>query len=372
MVTRFFDCDVCIAGGGPAGLAAAIAAARRGLSVTVIDAAEPPLDKACGEGLMPDALLALGQLGVDLDDALSTPFRGVCFTGYGWRAEALFPNGTGRGIRRPVLHKLLAEYAETLGVRFLWHKRITALDGHYLTLDSELIHARWIVGADGLQSRIRRWARLDANTTTSSRVGRRLHYRAVPWSRCVEIYWGEHGQAYVTPVAPDEVCVAFIGRKKHTTRAFTLEGYPELKERLKHADVASALRGAMTVGRTLHRVAAGHVALIGDASGSVDAITGEGLALSFRQALALGDALVHNDLNLYERAHRSIGRVPSFMSRTMLLLDGSQFLRLHTLQAFERSPQLFARMLGVHVGAFPLRWLGDGGVLRLGWGLITA
>jgi flavin-dependent dehydrogenase len=321
---------------------------------------------------MPDALLALGRLGVNLDDALSAPFTGIGFSGYGRRAEALLPNGTGRGIRRTVLHKLLAEQAEKLGVQLLWQKRITALDGHYLSLDSELIHARWIVGADGLHSRIRRWARLDAGTTTSSRVGRRFHYRVVPWSRCVEIHWGDHGQAYVTPIAPDEVCVAFISRKKHSAGAFSLGPYPELKKRLGCADIVSAPRGAMTLGRILHRVTAGHVALIGDASGSVDAITGEGLALSFRQALALSDAFVHNDLDLYEAAHRSIGRVPAFMSRMMLVLDRHQLLRRHTLQAFERSPQLFARMLGVHVGAAPLRWLGDGGVLRLGWGLITA
>ena len=50
-------CDALIAGGGPAGLAAAIALRQKGLDVLVADALWPPIDKACGEGLMPDALL---------------------------------------------------------------------------------------------------------------------------------------------------------------------------------------------------------------------------------------------------------------------------------------------------------------------------
>ena len=50
--------DVFVIGGGPAGLAAAIAARRRGLDVTVADCSVPPIDKACGEGIMPDGLAA--------------------------------------------------------------------------------------------------------------------------------------------------------------------------------------------------------------------------------------------------------------------------------------------------------------------------
>ena len=58
--------DVFVIGGGPAGLAAAIAARQRGFSVLVADGAEPPIEKACGEGLMPDAVKILDKLGVDL------------------------------------------------------------------------------------------------------------------------------------------------------------------------------------------------------------------------------------------------------------------------------------------------------------------
>src|SRR5258708_15893290 len=77
-------CDVLIVGGGPAGLASAIAAARQGLHVEVIDAMKPPIDKACGEGLMPDALEALAAIGfTNLDQILRAtenhPLRGIPF-----------------------------------------------------------------------------------------------------------------------------------------------------------------------------------------------------------------------------------------------------------------------------------------------------
>ena len=69
--------------------------------------------------------------------------------------------------------------------------------------------------------------------------------------------------------------------------------------------------------RRLRHVTSGNIALIGDASGSVDAITGEGLALCFRQALELAHALRVEDLDLYERAHARLHRLPHFMSRAM-------------------------------------------------------
>ena len=46
--------DVFVVGGGPAGLVAAIAACRQGLSVIVADGADHPIDKPCGEGLIPE------------------------------------------------------------------------------------------------------------------------------------------------------------------------------------------------------------------------------------------------------------------------------------------------------------------------------
>ena len=85
------DTDVLVVGGGPAGLSAAIAARRKGFSVAVVDSAVPPIDKACGEGLMPDALRALAELGVEIPAGVGAAFRGIRFVGDDVSVEAARP-----------------------------------------------------------------------------------------------------------------------------------------------------------------------------------------------------------------------------------------------------------------------------------------
>ncbi len=100
------DTDLFVVGGGPAGLAAALAARKRGLQVIVADRAQPPIDKACGEGLMPDGVAALREFGVELTAGDGVPFRGIRFLDGELQAEACFPNSEcGFGIRRTRLHE---------------------------------------------------------------------------------------------------------------------------------------------------------------------------------------------------------------------------------------------------------------------------
>jgi hypothetical protein len=74
------DVDVLVVGGGPVGLAAAVLAASRGMSVAVVERRTDPVDKACGEGLMPSAVAALGRLGVDPPGVAFTGIRYDCET----------------------------------------------------------------------------------------------------------------------------------------------------------------------------------------------------------------------------------------------------------------------------------------------------
>lgn len=336
--------DVFVVGGGPAGLAAAIAARLKGFDVVVADAARPPIDKACGEGLMPDSFAVLSRLGVVLDDAeQSFPFRGIRFHGAGVSVAATFPEGQAVGIRRTRLHEILIDRAAELGVTMLWGARVTDL--------SELGQCRWVIGADGQNSRVRHWAGLDAVRRESARYGFRRHYRIAPWTDHMEIYWGSGCQMYVTPVNPREVCVAVISRDSHLRFDRALPQFPELSSRLARASASTVERGSVTVSRRLRRVFGDQTVLIGDASGSVDAITGEGLSLSFHQALALADALVNEDLAAYQAEHRRLMRRPAFMAGLMLSLDRFPWLRAPVLRAMAFEPAIFSKLLAVHVGA---------------------
>ena len=361
-----FDTDVCVIGGGPAGLAAAIAARDRGFRVMVADGSRPPIDKACGEGLMPDSIAAAKRIGITLPDHEGYHFRGIRFHGEGRSVAADFPHGVGKGFRRTKLHGHLVDLAARAGVEMLWNTTVTGFDATSVQTSSRRISTRWIVGADGAGSRVRRWAGLNEFARNSQRFAYRRHFAVKPWTDLMEIYWGDACQIYVTPVASDEVCVALISRAAGERLAEALPRFPVLNARLQGASPTSKERGAVTATSRLRAVARGNIALIGDASGSVDAITGEGLSQAFQQSEALAAALAANDLKLYAAGHRRIGRRPAFMADVMLTMDRWPAVRRRAFRAMSEHPQCFAGMLAGHVGSLRLLQMAAT-CLSVGW-----
>jgi flavin-dependent dehydrogenase len=246
----------------------------------------------------------------------------------------------GIGLRRTLLHEMMLDRAAALGVRTAWGTHVTDLDS---------VRARWIVGADGGRSTVRRWAGLDASARDTRRYGFRRHYNVAPWSEHMEIHWGAGCQLYLTPVAANQICAVLISRNLRLRLDDALPQFPEIARRLGTA-ASDTERGGVTATRRLKAVCRGNVALVGDASGSVDAITGEGLCLLFQQAIALAGALEAGDLTRYESDHRRIGRRPALMGDLMLLLDGRRRLCTAALSTMAACPGIFARLLALHVG----------------------
>lgn len=353
-------------------MAAAIAARQHGLRVMVADGAQMPIDKPCGEGLMPDGVTALAKLGITVPSSQSYPFHGIRFLSGGVRVDSTFPNSAvAFGVRRTALHELMVRHAESLGIDLLWRTPVTGIAPGKVLLGDDEVQTLWIIGADGGNSRVRRWAGLEAFRQRDCRFAFRQHFRIAPWTDRMELHWGRSGEIYVTPVTEDQVCVALISRDPKLRLGEALPQFPELAARLKSVEVASSERGSLTATCRLRSVTSDNVALIGDASGTVDAITGEGLCLSFSQAMVLADCLRSGDLSRYEREHRKLALRPLLMARLMLTLDGRPRLQQRTLQAFRKRPHIFRRLLELHVGALsPLHLALDG--LTLGWGLLTA
>jgi flavin-dependent dehydrogenase len=366
------ETDVFIVGGGPAGLAAAIAARQRGFEVVVADGNEPPIDKACGEGFLPDGLAAMERLGIHLPVSEGRPFRGIRFLSRSLSAEAVFPGGeSGLALRRTSLHRLMVERAQQLGATLSWRTAVTGISEGEVHLSDRIVRARWIIGADGSNSRVRRWAGLDRGAKPRLRYAFRRHYHVAPWTDHMEVYWGDRCQGYTAAVNSEQVCVALASHDPNLRLDEGLKTLPGLQARLQNAEIISSVRGALTGNRSFDRVWKGNVALIGDASGTVDAITGEGIGLAFSQALALAEGLESSDLVGYHNEHRKLMRRPLWMARLMLNLDGRPRLQHRTLQAFQKRPELFRHLLALHLGALPpLHAVRDG--LSLGWGLLTA
>ncbi|MDX1384490.1 MAG: FAD-dependent monooxygenase [Thermoanaerobaculia bacterium] len=365
------ETEVLILGGGPAGLAAAVATARSGLQVELLERFHPPIDKPCGEGLLPSGVAALARLGVDGSSLRGRELRGIRYLDAGVVAEGRFAAGRGRGVRRLELHRALAERAEAAGALLCWGVVVEGLAprgrGRWVAETSEgPVSARWVIGADGLSSHVRRWAELDGPATRWRRFGVRRHYRIAPWSDLVEVYWAPGCEAYVTPVDEEMVGVAMLWSGSREGFDAHLARFPQLEARLAGAEVLSRDRGCGPFHQRTLRVARGSLALVGDASGYVDAITGEGLGLAFRQAEAVAEALRERDLGLYERRHRTINRTPELMTRLTLLLARHPALRRRAIRAMADDPRLFSRLLRVLDGDGRLVSTGVPALLRLG------
>jgi flavin-dependent dehydrogenase len=187
----------------------------------------------------------------------------------------------------------------------------------------------------------------------------------------MELHWAPGCQIYVTPVGAEEVCVAVMSRDPKLRLEEALRRFPSVRRHLQGKSTTSAERGAATVMRKLKQVCNDRVALVGDASGGLDAITGEGLCLAFHQANELASCFSIGTLKSYQRRHRRIFMRPAMMGQLMLLLEGHDWLRGRVMKTFERKPSLFARMLATHVGALSAVEMATGGV-ALGWGLLSA
>lgn len=296
--------DVIVAGGGPVGLVAAIRARLAGFDVTIIEPRDGDLDKACGEGLMPVALESLTEIGVD---PAGMPIAGFRYTDGRRSVEHRLTGQSGRGVRRITLHSALRERAAELGVA-IERTRVDAIVQDDEGVSAGGVSGSWLLACDGLHSSVSRILGLDLPVARRGRrFGLRRHFRVAPWSDLVEVHWSPTAEAYITPVAPDTVGVAVMG-PRGTDFADALRAMPELRERLDGAEPASTLRGAGPFGYRTKRRTAGRVMLVGDSSGYVDSLTGEGLRVGFAQADAAVRAAAAGRSALYEREWHRVTR----------------------------------------------------------------
>jgi flavin-dependent dehydrogenase len=292
--------DVAVVGGGPVGLAAAIEARLAGLTVTLIEQRGGPIDKACGEGLMPGAVPLLHRLGVDPP---GIDLHGVRYRGGAHTVEHRFAGRPGRGVRRTALHRQLAQRADELGVQRL-RDRVTGLEQRKDRVVAAGVEARWLLGCDGLHSTVARRSGLAVRPRRGPRrFGIRRHYALEPWTDLIEVIYAADVEFYVTPVGEREVGVAMLGPMGARFDS-CLAAVPSLAGRLAGVPVASALRGAGPFRSRTRARTRGRVLLVGDAAGYVDALTGEGLRLGFALARAAVQAVANGRPADYEDSWR--------------------------------------------------------------------
>ncbi|MDO8732555.1 MAG: NAD(P)/FAD-dependent oxidoreductase [Actinomycetota bacterium] len=334
--------DVLVAGAGPVGLAVAIAAAQAGLQVQVVDPRTTPIDKACGEGLMPEALDRLARLGIDPE---GRDFTGIRYIAPGHAALAHFSSGPGRGVRRTVLQAQMQARAEQLGVCFA-KGRITELVQGSDSVEVQGFSARYLVGADGLHSQVRSALHIPTTTGPRHRFGIRQHFAVQPWADVVEVYWLPDAELYVTPIDDSTVGVAVLGAAPLDLDD-AIARVPALAWRLNLAARVSSPRGAGPMHVHVAQKRVGRALLVGDASGYVDALTGEGLRVGFAQAHAAVACIVANELGGYEREWKRITRSYRILTSSLLLAARNKRMRGTIVPVAQMLPRMFSQIVNL-------------------------
>ncbi len=333
--------DLLVAGGGPGGLATAIYAAQAGLEAVVVERRRGPIDKACGEGLMPHTVKHLEKLGVTLH---GKAFRGITYLDSTHSVRADFRSGQGLGMRRTALSDALHDAAAAVGVRIV-EGDIGAISQDGRSVRCGDFQARYLAAADGLHSPIRRSLGLDLPSRGRRRWGIRRHFQIAPWSDTVEVYWADDTEAYVTPVAEDSVGVAVLTSRQGRFDD-QLAAFPALAARLGSVPHGPD-RAAGPLRQRVKSRTAGRVMLVGDAAGYVDALTGEGLGIAFGGAELLVKCVAADDPGGYDRQWRQMSRRYRALTGGLLAASGCRPVRSMIVPAASALPKAFSGVVNL-------------------------
>ena len=228
-------------------------------------------------------------------------------------------------------------------MRFV-EQRVTEVEQTAEWVGAAGVRARHLIGADGLHSTVRRAAGLQRPPGPIRRYGLRRHYRVVPWSDLVEVYWGPDAEVYVTPVAADTVGVAVLGRGPLDLDR-TLSRLPALGQRLSGAAPVSDVRGAGPLWQRSRSRVSGRILLVGDAAGYVDALTGEGLRIGFAEAAAAVDCILTGRVDDYERRWHTLTRSYRVLTGSLVWCAGQSSVRRAIVPSARSIPAVFSRLV---------------------------
>jgi menaquinone-9 beta-reductase len=365
------DADVAVVGAGPAGAAAALFAARRGLRVIIVDKQAFPRDKPCGEGLMPSGRPVLRELGLEaaVVSGGAPPLNGIQFGRVEEPPVAVpFPARDGEqdglGIRRLSFDAQLVDaLSHHSHIQFSPETEVRDVrrDGDGMTTlitAAGEVRTRFVAVADGLRSSLRHRLGWTRGPRPPHRYGIVAHWTmAAPVDPWVRITFDRGLEVYEGPVAGNQRMVALLC---YQDRMREFGGQLESRYRTIAQALRPGLRDAELVGSVLAvgpfwygatTVADRGIFLVGDAAGFTDPITAEGIATGLRQARAFAAALASPDPErTYRQAHQQLTKDPHRVAALLLRLSRTPALVDRAIRTHRQSPQTLTKLLGIGFG----------------------
>jgi geranylgeranyl reductase family protein len=306
-VERF---DVLVVGAGPAGSTAAYRLAKAGASVLLADKARFPRDKPCGGGL---TMRAVRQLPFSVEPVVEDRASSVRL---GLDFKARFERTTERPLvlmtQRSRLDAFLAEQAAQVGAEFRDGARVNDFellgDGVRASVNGRNVTASWLFCADGVNGTSSRAIGLDGGRTYGVALEGNVPYGIVREDEYrgrlfLELANVSGGYGWVFPKG-DHVNVGVGGweregprLRQHLARFCREYGIPE-------SSVENVRGYRLPLLHARARLAKGRAALLGDAAGLVDPLSGDGIYEAFLSGKLAAEAVVAGDLEAYDRELR--------------------------------------------------------------------
>ena len=345
--------DVAVVGAGPAGAAAALAARRAGARVLLLDRADFPRDKPCGDGIAADALDVLARLGVTGITDGYPPNAGLRLVGPGGPVVARPLARPAHTIPRRVFDARLVEAAVRQGAELHRHTvRRVHDDGDRVRLDDAYL-ARVVIGADGAGSVVRRALGHPANPNGHVAIAIRGYAPAAGREQVIvstRARWPAYAWSFPVGNGTANVGYGEVLRGVPLSRAYLLDRLAEL------------LPGPVPTGVRAHHLplstrrpppARGRVLLAGDALSLINPFTGEGIFYAVLSGALAGAAAAAGPDRVGARytgaLRRRLGRhlrhsgVAAWLSRRPEVVDAA-------VRAASADRAVFDRMVALGLG----------------------